>query len=645
MSDPNLAEPSVTDSAPPLNFTDAAAHKVGQLIEQEGNSALKLRVYVQGGGCSGFQYGFTFDEEIQEGDTEIENARRHAARRSDERSVPHGGRDRLPRGFVGRAVHHSQSECDRRPAVAARHSPSELHALAAAALPESKLAATDPAGVMAAVDLGSNSFHMVVARADQGHPSIIDRLREMVRLASGLESATAISTNASQERALACLRRFGQRLRDMQAHQVRVVGTNTLRRARNGDAFLAAAEKALGHPVEVISGIEEARLIYLGVSHHTDTAEGGSNLVVDIGGGSTELIIGEGYEPKYLESLSIGCVGLSQAHFDDGRLSEKRFARARLAVRLELRPVAAAFRERGWSRAIGSSGTVRAACDVAHELGLVETGVSLEALESIIATMIEARRIDDLELPGLGPDRAPVFAGGVAIFAEIMSTLKIEHMEISGGALREGLLYDMLGRLHDEDARERSIQAMQRRYHVDMEQAAARRGDGCGAVRAGRARLAARRQALSSAARVGCAPARSRARHRPRALSPPRRLSARERGHAGLREARAEAARRARDLSPPQARRSVPCRGSRRIGAEPLFKLIVLLRLAVLLNRSRSADELPQIGLTPGNDLLEVRFPEGWLDRNPLTAADLEQEQSWLQARGFELKVGGASGT
>ena len=260
---------------------------------------------------------------------------------------------------------------------------------------------------MAAVDLGSNSFHMVVARADQGHPSIIDRLREMVRLASGLNQHGYLD-NASQERALACLRRFGQRLRDMQAHQVRVVGTNTLRGARNADAFLAAAEQALGHPVEVISGIEEARLIYLGVSHHTDTAEG-SNLVVDIGGGSTELIIGEGYEPKYLESLSIGCVGLSQEQFEDGKLSEKRFARARLAVRLELRPVAAAFRRLGWRRAIGSSGTVRAAGDVAHELGFAESGVSLGALERVIARMIEARRIDELDLPGLGPDRAPVF--------------------------------------------------------------------------------------------------------------------------------------------------------------------------------------------------------------------------------------------
>jgi exopolyphosphatase/guanosine-5'-triphosphate,3'-diphosphate pyrophosphatase len=210
---------------------------------------------------------------------------------------------------------------------------------------------------MAAVDLGSNSFHMVVARAHHGQLAIVDRLREMVRLASGLSGRGRLD-GESQDRALACLRRFGQRLQDMHAEQVRVVGTNTLRRAKNSEAFLAAAEEALGHPVEVIAGMEEARLVYLGVSHFIDSTTG-RNLVIDIGGGSTELIIGEGYEPVQLESLNIGCVGLSQKFFEGGRLSSKRFARARLAASQELRPVAASFRRRGWSLAVGSSGTIR----------------------------------------------------------------------------------------------------------------------------------------------------------------------------------------------------------------------------------------------------------------------------------------------
>ena len=170
---------------------------------------------------------------------------------------------------------------------------------------------------MAAVDLGSNSFHMVVARLQHGQLTIVDRLRDMVRIASGLDAHGRLRREA-RVRALESLHRFGERLRDMHAHQVRVVGTNTLRRARDAKPFLAAAEQALGHPVEIISGIEEARLIYVGVSHHVPDADG-PMLVIDIGGGSTELIIGRGYEPRHLESLYIGCVDLSRRFFARGR--------------------------------------------------------------------------------------------------------------------------------------------------------------------------------------------------------------------------------------------------------------------------------------------------------------------------------------
>ena len=492
----------------------------------------------------------------------------------------------------------------------------------------------EPAEVIAAVDLGSNSFHMVVARNQHGEPSIVDRLREMVRLASGLDEGGSLD-DASQERALACLRRFGQRLRDMQAHQVRVVGTNTLRKASNADSFLAKAEEALAHPVEVISGIEEARLIYLGVSHHTDSSSG-ANLVIDIGGGSTELIIGEGYEPQHLESLYVGCVGVSRAHFDDGKLSEKRFERARLAVRLELRPIAATFRRRGWKRAIGSSGTVRAARDVAQALRLCDTGVTLAAVEGIIEEVIKAKRVEELSLPGLSPDRAPVFAGGMAILAEVMSSLKVETLEISSGALREGLLYDMLGRLHDEDARERSIRAMQRRYHVDLEQAA--RVEATAAVlldhvaRSWQLTDKRFRQLLVWAAllhEVGLDIAHARYHHHGGYLIEnsdlPGFVKLEQRLVASL------VTLHRRKLDDPFLD-ELP--GSWRA---PMFKLVVLLRLAALLHRSRSPTDLPAIALAPGKDSLELTFPQGWLDDNPLTVADLEQETEWLRSRGFAL--------
>jgi exopolyphosphatase/guanosine-5'-triphosphate,3'-diphosphate pyrophosphatase len=493
---------------------------------------------------------------------------------------------------------------------------------------------SDPADIMAAVDLGSNSFHMVVARNQHGEPSIVDRLREMVRLASGLDEEGVLD-DESQERALACLRRFGQRLRDMRAHQVRVVGTNTLRRAQNSDAFLAKAEEALGHPVEVISGIEEARLIYLGVSHHTDSSDG-ANLVIDIGGGSTELIVGEGYEPQHLESLYVGCVGVSRVYFSDGKLSAKRFERARLAVRLELRPVAAAFRRRGWKRAIGSSGTVRAARDVALAMRLCDNGVSLAAVEAIIEELVKARRVEELSLPGLSADRAPVFPGGVAILAEVMSSLKVESLEISTGALREGLLYDMLGRLHDEDARERSIRVMQRQYHVDLEQAARVEGTAAALLdqvaRAWQLNEQRFKQLLVWAGRlheVGLDIAHARYHHHGGYLIENSDLP----GFVRLEQrlvARLVALHR-RKLDDPFLN-ELP--GSWRA---PMFKLVVLLRLATLLHRTRSPSDLPAIALSPGKDSLELKFPQGWLDDNPLTAADLEQETEWLRERGFEL--------
>ncbi|HEU4619216.1 MAG TPA: Ppx/GppA phosphatase family protein [Gammaproteobacteria bacterium] len=489
---------------------------------------------------------------------------------------------------------------------------------------------------MAAVDLGSNSFHMVVARLQHGQLAIVDRLREMVRLASGLTPYGYLDS-ASQERALACLRRFGQRLRDMDARQVRVVGTSTLRRASHSESFLAAAEQALGHPVDVISGIEEARLIYLGVSHHVERVEG-STFVADIGGGSTELIIGQGYEPRHLESLSVGCVELSRECFGDGRITRKRFDRARLAARLELRPITAAFKRIGWAQAVGSSGTVRAVGDVAHELGLCDRGIDMHASERIIDELVDARRVDALRLPGVGPERAPVFPGGVAILVEIMAELGIEHLEVSDGALREGLLYDMVGRLHHEDARERTIRAMQRRYHVDEEQA--HRVESTVKTLLGRVARAWEldadryRQLVEWAAKlheVGLDIAHSKYHQHGGYLLANADLPGFVRVEQQLLATLVGSHRKKLD---DLALDRLP-----EIWRRPAFRLLVLLRLAVLLNRGRGPIDLPNFEIVPGADVLELRFPERWYADNPLTHADLEQERVWLRARGFELKL------
>jgi exopolyphosphatase/guanosine-5'-triphosphate,3'-diphosphate pyrophosphatase len=490
--------------------------------------------------------------------------------------------------------------------------------------------------VLAAVDLGSNSFHMIVARLAHGQLAIVDRLREPVRLAAGLDAHNRLD-GESRARALECLHRFGQRLRELRADRVRVVGTNTLRKARRARDFLADAERALGHPVEIIPGREEARLVYLGVAHFLPPA-GGLRLVVDIGGGSTELILGRGFEPQRLDSLYMGCVGMTQRYFADGKLTRKRFDKARLAARLELRPVKAYFRRAPWEQVAGSSGTIRSAASVAQLLGLVPTGITPAAAEGLVERLVELGRVERIDLPGLTSDRAQVFAGGLAVLVEVLETLGIDQMSVSDGALREGLLYDMLGRLSHEDARERTVRAMAARYHVDEHQA--RR------VAATAERLYEQVEAawqldgerdrlvLGWAARlheVGLDIAYSKY-HRhggyllehadmPGFSRAEQRLLATVVGHhrRRLRDLELD---RLPDAWQPAARR-----------------LIVLLRLAVVLHRSRSARELPALAVQAAGERLTLSLPESWLDAHALTRADLRQEVGYLAEAGFVLEV------
>ncbi len=477
---------------------------------------------------------------------------------------------------------------------------------------------------------------MVVGRLRHGQLIIVDRLREMVRLASGLDRRGRLHRDCI-DRSLDCLRRFGERIRDMDASQVRVVGTNTLRQARNADEFLIAAEDILGHEVEVISGIEEARLIYLGVAHLSSSVEE-SMLVIDIGGGSTELVIGKGYEPEHLESLFIGCVRLSARFFDDGRTTAKRFQKARLAARLELSPVAGLYRRTGWQHAFGSSGTIRAAARVAKALGLVETGISYSAVEAIIERMTEAGSLDRLELPELSDQRAPVFAGGLAILAEVMATLGIEQMGISEGSLREGLLYDMVGRLQHEDARDRTVRAMGRRYHADEEQVERVRETALMLLRQVEDDWSLAQTSaelfLGWAAQlheIGLDIAHVKYHTHGAYLL----------ANADL-PGFSQAEQQLLAVLVGNHRRKLQAFHVGNLPTEwrkPAFRLTVLLRLAVLLNRSRSPVDLPKIRLRAGPRKLRIAFPGDWLENNHLTQADLEQECEWLQEVGFKLRV------
>jgi exopolyphosphatase / guanosine-5'-triphosphate,3'-diphosphate pyrophosphatase len=490
--------------------------------------------------------------------------------------------------------------------------------------------------VIAAVDLGSNSFHMVVARYSHGQLIIQDRLREMVRLGAGLDEQGRLE-RAAMERAIECLQRFGQRLRDMKAESVRVVGTNTLRRARRKGAFLDRARAALGHPIEVISGIEEARLVYLGVAH-TTPSEPGRRLVVDIGGGSTELIIGEGFQTTKLESLHMGCVSMSARFFNDGAITEKRMKRARIAARLELEPVRAAFKAQGWENVIGSSGTIRSVGDILRARGHTDGAVTALAIDSLIDHAVRAGHLERLKLPGLTEERAPVFLGGLAILAEIFAVLGVNSMRAAEGALREGLLYDMIGRLTDEDARVRSVRAMQGRYHVELAQA--ERVEATALEFLKQTQLEWELQdslaesILSWAARVheiGLDVSHSHYQKHGAYLLEHADMPGFPQEEQKILAYIVGAHRRKmhleqlQDLNPPW-----------HIKAE---YLIVLLRLAVLLHRGRSPSALPKIELKASGRSLELTFPKGWLEEHPLTAADLEREIDYLKAVGFRLKV------
>ena len=490
--------------------------------------------------------------------------------------------------------------------------------------------------VLAAVDLGSNSFHMVVARYSHGQLVIIDRLREMVRLAAGVGEDGRLDKE-SAARALACLTRFGQRLREMHARNVRVVGTNALRIARRKQAFLERAREALGFPIEIVSGMEEARLIYSGVAHNLPN-EPGRRLVVDIGGGSTEIIIGEGFEPLELESVQIGCVSLSQRFFADGRLSPKRIERARLAARLELEPILQTFVRRGWERAVGSSGTVRAIGESIRELDPSASGITLAGLRRLIARMEETSHLRELDLDAVTEERLPVFPGGVAIMTEIIEALGIAQMRLAEGALRDGLLYDMIGRLTDEDARDRTVGSMQRRYHVDLEQAARVEATALHFLQEVQGAWSLEdplaEAALKWAAQlheIGLDVAHSGYHRHGAYLLENADMPGFAREEQQLLARLVGAHRRkltlagVEDLIPPWDRLAI--------------YLIVLLRLAVLLHRGRGASALPPIMLTPRGRTLELKFPARWLKDHPLSVEDLQLEINYLRPTGFRLRV------
>lgn len=496
-------------------------------------------------------------------------------------------------------------------------------------------AAVDAARTVAAVDLGSNSFHMVVARSAGRELQIVDRLKESVRLAAGLDERRRLTPEA-RARALETLSRFGQRLRNLPPGRVRAVGTNTLRRARGIGDFLVEAEAALGHPIEVIYGAEEARLIYGGVAQDLG-AERPRRLVVDIGGGSSELIVGELAVPRLMESVSLGAVTLSQRYFGNGRIDKDAWRKAVLEARVKLEPLARGYREAGWDLAVGASGSIKAVQKVAQEGGWSSQAITRDALEHIGKALAKAGHIDRVKLPGLSDDRRPIFAGGAAALAAIFESLGVESMEVSDKALREGLILDLLGRLEDHDVREDSVAAAAERYGADR-----RHGD---RVAATAGRLLAQTAGWADAPIAAARMLRWAAQLHEIGVA----IS-----HKGYHRHGEYIVRHADLQGFSQTEQLVLAillrlhRGKFRTDAAdplpkpqrvPILRLAILLRLAVLLHRGRDPAGVPPATLAAKGSRLRLSFDPGWLDAHPLTRADLAREAELLGKAGYELVV------
>lgn len=492
--------------------------------------------------------------------------------------------------------------------------------------------------LLAAVDLGSNSFHLMVVRYVDGELQQVDRLRERVRLAAGLDEDGKL-TREAQARALACLERMGQRLQGLPRGAVRAVGTNTLRKARNSLTFLVRARRALGHPIEVISGQEEARLIYLGVARTLAPGDDERRLVVDIGGGSTECIIGQGASPLSKDSMYMGCVSYSQRYFGEGEITAAAMRRAMLAARLELEPVVARTRSLDWVEAVGASGTIKAVDRILEVTGWSPHDITAEGLVRLREELVRQGRVEALSLPGLAEDRIPVICGGVAVLSAIFEAFEIERMSVSQGALREGVLYDLIGRLEDHDARDRTVAALQSRWRVDRSQARrvadtaeglfaqVREAWGLPAIGARMLRWAAMLHELGL--QIGYSGYHKHGAYvlehgdLPGFSRPDQVLLA---GLVGNHRRRLRVER----FASLNERRQVVGR-----------RLCVLLRVAVRLHRSRAGfvPPMPRAVVAEGVAGLALRFPEGWLDEHPLTLGDLERERDYLEEVGLALEL------
>lgn len=483
----------------------------------------------------------------------------------------------------------------------------------------------------AAVDLGSNSFHMVIARVVRRRVEIIDREKEMIQLAKGINANGHLGMEA-QKRAVACLRRFGERLRDIPREQVRAVGTKTLRTIKPSRNFIKVAETALGVPIQIVSGYEEARLIYSGLAH-TVTNDHNRRLVVDIGGGSTELVIGQDFEPLCLESLNMGCVTFTDRYIGkSNRVGTANFRKMYLESCTEIETIQRVYQKSGWKIAYGTSGSIKAIGELVAERdgGAMITRASLQQL---VKSLLSGK----LNMDKVPAARKAVLPAGIAILMAVFDLFELDDIHVEDAALKEGLLYDIIGRQSSEDARFSTVGKLQEHYKVDVAQA----------ERVAKTALAfwrrlntpklprvSRTKILTWAAQlheIGMSISHSGHHHHGYYILRNSDLAGFGRYEQYMLASLVRSQRKALD------NRDFEEFDEATLAA--LTPLILCLRLAVLLHRRREeVVPLPRLS-QQGNDY-DLKFSKRWLASHPLTQAGLEQERTWLDAFGVSFDFG-----
>lgn len=489
----------------------------------------------------------------------------------------------------------------------------------------------------AAIDLGSNSFHMLIAQPEGNSIRKLDSLRMPVRLGAGLDKNKRL-TSETEAAAIAALAQYAERVRDIPAKQIRMVGTNTLRRAKNRSHLMSEARRLIGKPIEIISGREEARLIYSAVSHtHADNSQ--QRLVIDIGGGSTEFIIGKGLEPQLMESVNMGCVSYSSRFLSGkGNLNSGNVKKAMTEAQLELQPLVVAYQNAGWDITIGCSGTIKAAARMLAEMGLTDGAITRDGLRKLVREIVKAGSVEAMNLTSVSQSRMQVVAGGLCVLRGIMKTLDIEVMQASQVALREGLIFDMLGKAEHVDIQQHTLNSLSSRFSVDIRQAERVQSTATKLFHhvAESWNLDAETdlQLLSWAAQLhelGMGVAHTQY-HKHGAyilensdllgftLAEQTALSLLVRYH------RRKIENEAFDNLPDDER-------------DRLLMLLGILRLAALLHRGRNDESLEEVSVRIKNGQITVIASQGWLEEHPLTYAELMAEAERLLHVNIKLKA------